>query len=280
MHTKLLQACLTLCNPKDCSPPGSSVQGVLQARIREWVAMPFSRGSSWSRDRIPAPALQVDSLPMSHWGSPESIMPAFKVFSNTPVINQKKVPCMSDTCLNRTTQPYCSSQEVLRLMDGFKNSSSLRNLLVGSRRKVSHWLTQKNIYCSFKWKVTLSRNLRDSLFRTQMISAVFFASLPAVGPATSGSSYLYTQSRARAKVKSSNRSLGWVFVVEIGQVSGSDWLSLGKESRVEVTQTQSFWARRGGRMASGQNCGGGAWTQWHKTNPWPLVGLHPLLPVS
>ena len=40
----------TLCNPMDCSPPGSSVHGVLQARMLEWVAMPFSRGSSWPRD--------------------------------------------------------------------------------------------------------------------------------------------------------------------------------------------------------------------------------------
>ena len=39
----------TLCNPMDCSPPDSSVQGILQARILEWVAIPFSRGSSWPR---------------------------------------------------------------------------------------------------------------------------------------------------------------------------------------------------------------------------------------
>ena len=39
-----------LCDPTDCSPPGSSVHGVLQAGILEWVAMLFSRGSSWSRD--------------------------------------------------------------------------------------------------------------------------------------------------------------------------------------------------------------------------------------
>ena len=38
------QLCLTLCNPMDCSPPGSSVHGILQARILGWVAMPFSRG--------------------------------------------------------------------------------------------------------------------------------------------------------------------------------------------------------------------------------------------
>ena len=40
-----------LCDPVDCSPPGSSVHGILQARILEWVAMPSSRGSSPPRDR-------------------------------------------------------------------------------------------------------------------------------------------------------------------------------------------------------------------------------------
>jgi len=40
------QLCPTLCNPRDCSPPGSSVLRILQARILEWVAMPFSRGTS------------------------------------------------------------------------------------------------------------------------------------------------------------------------------------------------------------------------------------------
>ena len=40
------QLCLTLCDPMDCSLPGSSVHEILQARILEWVAMPCSRGSS------------------------------------------------------------------------------------------------------------------------------------------------------------------------------------------------------------------------------------------
>ena len=43
---KSLQSCLTLCDPKDCSLPGSSTHGILQARILEWVAMPSSSGSS------------------------------------------------------------------------------------------------------------------------------------------------------------------------------------------------------------------------------------------
>ena len=49
--TKSLQSCPTLCDVMDCSPPGSSVHGILQARILEWLAMPFSRGSFQPRDR-------------------------------------------------------------------------------------------------------------------------------------------------------------------------------------------------------------------------------------
>ena len=49
MCAKPLQSCLPLCDPKDCSPPGSSVHGVLQARILKSVAMPSSRGSSQPR---------------------------------------------------------------------------------------------------------------------------------------------------------------------------------------------------------------------------------------
>ena len=46
------QLCPTLCDPTDYSPSGSSVHGILQARILEWVAISFSRASSWFRDRI------------------------------------------------------------------------------------------------------------------------------------------------------------------------------------------------------------------------------------
>ena len=48
------QSCLTLCNPMDCSPPGSSFHGILQAGILEWVAISFSRESSQPRDQTQA----------------------------------------------------------------------------------------------------------------------------------------------------------------------------------------------------------------------------------
>ena len=49
VHVLVTQLCLTLRDPIDCRPPGSSVHGILPARILEWVAIPFSGGSSWPR---------------------------------------------------------------------------------------------------------------------------------------------------------------------------------------------------------------------------------------
>ena len=46
----VIKSCLTLCDPVDCSPPGSSVHGILQARVLEWVAIPSPRGSSQPRE--------------------------------------------------------------------------------------------------------------------------------------------------------------------------------------------------------------------------------------
>ena len=46
------KSCPTLCDPVDCSPPGSSLCGISQVRILAWVAISFSRGSSWPRDQI------------------------------------------------------------------------------------------------------------------------------------------------------------------------------------------------------------------------------------
>ena len=51
MYVMCPQSCLTLCNPMDCNPPGSSVYGIFQARILEWVAISYSVGSSQPRDQ-------------------------------------------------------------------------------------------------------------------------------------------------------------------------------------------------------------------------------------
>ena len=65
------QLCLTLCDPLDCSPPGSSVHGILQGKILEWVAILFSRRSSQPRDQTQSPVLQAASLPSEPPGKPQ-----------------------------------------------------------------------------------------------------------------------------------------------------------------------------------------------------------------
>ena len=65
--------CVQLCYPMDCSSPGFSVHGILQARILEWVAISSSQGSSWPRDQtlISSPVFS-DSLLLSHLGNPST----------------------------------------------------------------------------------------------------------------------------------------------------------------------------------------------------------------
>ena len=65
---KVTQSCPTLCDPMDYT-----VHGILQARILDWVALPFSRGSSHPRIKPRSPALQVDSLPAEPQGKTKNI---------------------------------------------------------------------------------------------------------------------------------------------------------------------------------------------------------------
>ena len=77
MHACLMaQSCLTLCDPMDRSLWGSSVHGILQARILEWVAISSSRGSCWPRDWTHTSCVSciTDGLyPLSHRGSPNKL---------------------------------------------------------------------------------------------------------------------------------------------------------------------------------------------------------------
>ena len=71
------QSCLTLCDPVDCSPPGSSVHGILQARILERAAMSSSRDLPEPGLNLGLPHEQADSLPSETVGKPYSVVPVF-----------------------------------------------------------------------------------------------------------------------------------------------------------------------------------------------------------
>ena len=70
------QLCLTLCNPMDWGLQGSSVHGIFQARILEWVAISFSKGSRGIEPR--SPALQADSLPSEPLGKTNETVYSYK----------------------------------------------------------------------------------------------------------------------------------------------------------------------------------------------------------
>ena len=90
------QLCPALCNSMDCSPPGSSVHGTLQARILEWVAFPFSRGSSQPRNRTQASRIASRFFTcLSHQGSYTSI--------TSPTVN---IPHTSFGITHETTLTY------------------------------------------------------------------------------------------------------------------------------------------------------------------------------
>ena len=67
------QSCLTLCDPTDCSPPGSSVQGILKARILEWVAISFPKGSFRPRDWS-CVSCSAGRQTLYHWATREAQM--------------------------------------------------------------------------------------------------------------------------------------------------------------------------------------------------------------
>ena len=74
MKVLVTHSCLTLCHPMDCSPPGSSVHGIFQARILEWASISLSRGSSQPRGWTHISCNAANSLPLSHQGSPVAFM--------------------------------------------------------------------------------------------------------------------------------------------------------------------------------------------------------------
>ena len=81
-YAKSLQSCPTVCDPMDCSPPGSSVHGDSPRRVLEWVATPSSGGSSWPRDLTHVSYAscigQASSLPLAPPGKLNIFIPSQK----------------------------------------------------------------------------------------------------------------------------------------------------------------------------------------------------------
>ena len=140
VRAKSLQSCLTLCDPADCSPPGSSIHGILQARILEWVSVTSSRGSSPTQGSNPSLLhilhWQAGSLPLAPPGKPTNVnrfssvaqscpslcdpmdcsMPGFPVHHQPPKFTQTHVNPVGDAIqpshpLSSPSPPAFSARE-------------------------------------------------------------------------------------------------------------------------------------------------------------------------
>ena len=87
------QSCLTLTDPTDCTLPSSSVHGISQARILEWVAISSSREflNPGIEPSSPAAAWQADSLPLSHLGTPYACKHSMKVLMKSKVFSRNQL---------------------------------------------------------------------------------------------------------------------------------------------------------------------------------------------
>ena len=132
------QSCLTLCDPMDCSLPDSSVHGILQARILEWLAIPFFRRSSLSRDWS-----QADSLP---WAIRKSHV-GWKEILFTNFLKVTCVLCVKRNFTQRQTLWPCNSTSEFIL-----------------RNKSRVWHQQANTKESFKGFVSKEENYSKVIF--------------------------------------------------------------------------------------------------------------------
>ena len=126
----VIQLSSTLCNPMDYSPPGTSVHGILQARILEWVAMSFSRGSPQPRDQTQVSWIAEDSLPPELPGKTYGQHVKWKLLSHV-----QHVPWTIES-MEFSRSEYCSGS--LSLLQGIFPTQGLNPGLPHCRQILYH----------------------------------------------------------------------------------------------------------------------------------------------
>ena len=123
-----IQWCLTLCNLMDCSLPGPSIHGIFQARIPWWVAILFSRGSSWPRDRKPgSPLCRQIHYPLSHQGSPIIILKTDTEYFRQLIFKTEQCGQLKGTTCEKDRSPLSilSKKALVQNLNSFKSIKTL-----------------------------------------------------------------------------------------------------------------------------------------------------------
>ena len=157
MKVLVAQLCLTLCDPTDCNPLGFSVQGILHTRILEWVAIPFSKGSSWPRDQI---RLSLDYYSLSQ-------NPLLTMLSHFAV--------MSLTLLFELSS---QSQKNVDLPLAIHKSASISPVfLIYIRSLLSQPDSSRNRNVPIKWLFCLSKSSLEYIGQEVIFSSLIFMNI-------------------------------------------------------------------------------------------------------
>ena len=152
---EVAQSCLTLCNPVDCSLPGSSVHGILQARIVEWIAISFSRRSSPPRDRTQVS--RIGGRRFKLWATREADQGKNNIqcSSHTPSKNLSPADPgeLKLTGLNFSSKIYPLTKRQ-KSKQHWENNSTFSSKQNESRYFAETLCTWSRVYCS---QVTLSQ---------------------------------------------------------------------------------------------------------------------------
>ena len=148
------ESCPTLWDPMDCSPPGSSVHGIFQARILEWVAFSFSRGSSRPRDQTQVSCISRQ-IPY-HWTTPKKRLlggiPSLSSLKGNHFSSRQQFPFLWLKSLSKSS-PTCTS---IREAPFLKTHHDINRIGGGGR----HWFLGGN-FCF--WKKQRARILWEPL---------------------------------------------------------------------------------------------------------------------
>ena len=131
--SEVAQSCLTLCDPVDCSPPCSSVHGIFQARVLEWVAISFSTGSSRPRDRTQVSCIvsktlyRLSHLRLGGWNGRECLRMIkywqiliqlsrrsnSMVKTGSKINNHKPMYIILETCISKMFEHFEQRNEII-----------------------------------------------------------------------------------------------------------------------------------------------------------------------
>ena len=131
------QSCPTLCDPLDCSPPGSSVHGIFQARILEWVAISYSRGSSWPRDQTRVSCISCLTGGLHHQATWEAHRDSNELSVHTAGLQEAHIKTWARRMDNKIL-PHCGPEMVLGNHSSFETNPQFLLQTVNPLRFLPH----------------------------------------------------------------------------------------------------------------------------------------------